>query len=75
MTRFDLLLLLLRPIVFVILPALGAHEWLREPALGAIVGLAFMWNFMTTSENAQLALAFREIREDLEDVKHREPTH
>jgi hypothetical protein len=75
MTRFDLLLLLLRPIVFVIAPAWGAHEWFREPTLGAIVGFAFMWNFMATSENAQLALALNEVREDLEYLRHGEPPH
>ncbi len=69
MDSFDRLLLILRPATFVILPAWGFHEWMGNATLGAILGFAFMWNFMATNENAELAVAFEELREELDEIK------
>lgn len=69
MDGLDVLLLFLRPVAFVILPAWGFHEWIGEAALGALLGFAYMWNFMATHENAELAQAFKEVRDELEEIK------
>lgn len=66
----DIFLLFLRPVGFVILPAWGFHEWMGDAVLGAVLGFAYMWNFLKTNENAQLAVAFREVREELHEIKH-----
>lgn len=65
----DIILLFLRPVGFVILPAWGFHEWIGDAVLGAVLGFAYMWNFLKTSENAQLAVAFQEVREELDEIK------
>ncbi len=69
MDNLDFILLFLRPIIFVILPAWGFHEWLGDATLGAVIGFSYMWNFMATRENAELSLAFKEVREQLDEIQ------
>jgi len=69
MDYLDNILLFLRPIIFVILPAWGFHEWIGEATLGAVIGFSYMWNFMATNENAELSQAFKEVREQLDELK------
>lgn len=69
MDRIDYMLLLLRPIGFVLLPAWIFHAWIGEAVLGAIIGFAYMWNLMATHENAQLAKAFKEVRDELGEIR------
>ena len=69
MDRLDSLLLVLRPLIFVVLPALGFHLWIEEPTLGAVIGFAYMWNFMATNENAELSQAFKELRSQLDEIQ------
>ena len=38
MDSLDNILLFLRPIIFVILPAWGFHAWIGEATLGAVIG-------------------------------------
>ena len=70
MDGLDLVLLFARPIMFVILPAWGFHELMDEATLGAVIGFAYMWNFFKTNENAELAQAFKEVREELDVIKN-----
>ena len=70
MDRMDYMLLFLRPIGFVLLPAWIFHAWIGDAVLGAVIGFAYMWNFMATHENAELAQAFKEVRDELGEIKH-----
>ena len=70
MDGLDRMLLVVKPIIFVILPAWGFHEWMGEATLGAVIGFSYMWNMLTTSENAQLAIAFREVRAQLDEISN-----
>ncbi len=69
MDSLDNILLFLRPIIFVILPAWGFHAWIGEATFGAVIGFSYMWNFMATKENAELSQAFKEVREQLDELK------
>lgn len=68
MDRLDVLLMFIRPIGFVLIPAWLFAQWFDSALFGAVLGFAYMWNFFKTNENAELAAAFKEVREELDKL-------
>jgi hypothetical protein len=68
MDGLDTIFLVIRPIIFVILPAWAFHAWIGEATLGAVIGFSYMWNGMITRKNSQFWQAVIDVQKQLDRI-------